>query len=166
MVTIVLSFQTFVLPNYLSHFYLFAIGSVGATNALINDLDLQLSNSTHIFYPLITNDATKRFDRKNNLEFIILHYPERNSTYTVTVTPKTILKTQPYAIIITGEVGQYPITIGYTEISSGLTPLAKLFITIATCVTFCFTLFVFWIGFANPTRRKKVQMLYDRYTQH
>lgn len=141
-------------------------GSVGSTNALINDLDLQLSNSTHVFYPLVTNDATRRFDRKNNLEFIILNYPKRNSTYTVTVTPRTISRTQPYSIIITGEIGQFPTTSDESTVNSGLTPLAKLFITIASCVTFCFTLCVIWIGFANPGRREKIRLMYDRYTRN
>lgn len=142
------------------------IGSVGAINALINDLDLQLSNSTHTFYPLITNDATKHFDRKNNLEFIILHYPEKNSTYTVTVTPKTILRTQPYSLVITGEVGQYPITVYEPVVDSGLTRLVKLFIIVAASVTCCLTIFVYWIGFAHPVRREKIRQVYERYTQN
>jgi hypothetical protein len=110
-----------------------------------------------VFYPVVTNDASGRYDRKNNLECILLSYPEPNSTYIVTVTPRSISKTQPYALVITGEVGQYPSSTSQTLITSGLTPMARLFVIVAVCVTCCFTSLVLWVGFANPARRRKLR---------
>jgi len=80
-------------------------GTVGAAKALVNDLDLRLFNDTHSFYPMITNEDGK-YDRINNVEVIVLSRPARNATYTVTVTPHSISRTQPYALVITGEIGR------------------------------------------------------------
>jgi hypothetical protein len=133
------------------------LGSIGSTYALINDLDIQLSNSTHTFYPIITNDGFDRADRKNNLECIVLQYPKANGNYTVTVTARSISRTQPYALVITGQVGHYPVSNSQVVYNAGLTSLARLLVVIACGVTCCFVSFVFWVGFANPQRRKRIK---------
>ncbi|CAE7659611.1 tagC [Symbiodinium microadriaticum] len=76
----------------------------GASTPLANDLDIELTNATHTFYPLVTNQDGK-YDRLNPLEMIILENPEPNSTYTVTVTAYSMTTAQSYALVITGEVG-------------------------------------------------------------
>lgn len=106
---------------------------------------------------MITNDGFGRADRKNNLECIVLHYPRPNGNYTVTVTARSISRTQPYALVITGQIGRFPVSSFEDIYDSGLTPLARLLVIIACGVTCCFVPFVFWIGFANPQRRKRIK---------
>eukprot|EP00602_Paraphysomonas_sp_CaronLab_P004823 CAMPEP_0185022698 /NCGR_PEP_ID=MMETSP1103-20130426/5407_1 /TAXON_ID=36769 /ORGANISM="Paraphysomonas bandaiensis, Strain Caron Lab Isolate" /LENGTH=632 /DNA_ID=CAMNT_0027554897 /DNA_START=589 /DNA_END=2487 /DNA_ORIENTATION=- len=85
-------------------------GTFGSTNALINDLDIELSNSTHNFYPIVTN-SDDMYDRKNNLEVIVLHNPAPGGLYTVKVTPvSVVMGPQPYALVLSGEVGQHEYT--------------------------------------------------------
>ncbi|CAE7515171.1 tagC [Symbiodinium microadriaticum] len=79
----------------------------GAANVMINDLDLMMTDGTDTYYPVITN-LDGKYDRLNNVEAIILFNPPANTTFTVTVTGHSISTTQPYALIISGEVGQFP----------------------------------------------------------
>lgn len=44
------------------------------------------------------------------MEVIILYNPMPNATYTVTVTPHSVSITQPYALIISGEIGEFSYT--------------------------------------------------------
>lgn len=76
---------------------------------MINDLDLKLSDGINTYYPIVTNSEGK-YDRLNNVEVIILFNPPANTTFTVTVTGHSLSTTQPYALIISGEVGAYPYT--------------------------------------------------------
>mmetsp|Transcript_7504 Transcript_7504/g.11144 ORF Transcript_7504/g.11144 Transcript_7504/m.11144 type:complete len:795 (-) Transcript_7504:176-2560(-) len=127
-------------------------GTVGASNALVNDLDLTVSNDTHTFYPLVTNSGGQ-FDRRNNHEFVIIEYPARNASYTVTVTGHSLSRTQPYALVISGEIGEYEYEIDKSEQVSGLSDTARIIIGTMAGFAFCFTACVFWIAFASPTRR-------------
>lgn len=136
-------------------------GTVGSTKILINDLDLSITNGTYTWYPLVTNanEGNKKYDLKNNLEFIYLPLDEieSNTSYTVTVTARTISRTQPYSIVISGEVSEFIYDSSYSNIDSGLSKTARILIIIACVVTFCWTGLIVWIAFLRPTRRKRIQ---------
>ena len=133
---------------------------------LVNDLDLMLSNATHEFGPLVTTDVEGRYDRKNTVEFVVLHHAKRNSNYTVTITGHSISYTQPYALVISGEIGEFdymPKSLYPT--AKGLSKTAKTTMFTMLCLSCFLTACVVWIGFANPERRSAINKAKD-YTNH
>jgi hypothetical protein len=82
-------------------------GTAGSNNPLINDLDVELSDGANTYYPVVTTDTTGKYDRKNNLEVVLLFDPPANTSFTVKVTAHAVSITQPYALIISGEVGEF-----------------------------------------------------------
>lgn len=137
------------------------IGAIGSNNVLVNDLDVTLSNSTHTFYPLVTTDEAQTVDRKNTIEFIILHFPKRNSNYTVTVSPFSISRTQPYALIISGEVGKFEVMSATYSVKKGLSETAKTTMLSMAFLACCLTACVCWIAFAHPERRATINQAKD-----
>lgn len=81
----------------------------GSSTVLLNDLDVTLSDSTNVYYPEISN-SNSNFDRLNPVEIIRLSSPSRNTTYKVTISAHILVKTQPYALVISGNIGQHPFT--------------------------------------------------------
>lgn len=81
----------------------------GSSTVLLNDLDITLSDSINTYYPDVSN-SNSHYDRLNPVEIIRLSTPSRNTTYTVTVSAHILVKTQPYAIVISGNLGKYPYT--------------------------------------------------------
>jgi hypothetical protein len=85
----------------------------GATTVLLNDLDITLTDQdSNTFYPLVVSNSNteSEHDRLNPVEIIRLSSPRRNATYTLTVSAHSLVTTQPYALIISGNIGQYPYT--------------------------------------------------------
>jgi len=81
-------------------------GTIGASKVLINDLDLEIYNSTHSFYPLVTTDSEGKYDRLNTVEVVDISHPVRNAEYTVKVSAHLLVTTQPFALVLSGEVGR------------------------------------------------------------
>jgi hypothetical protein len=84
----------------------------------------------------------------------LLLKPNRN--YTVTVRARSLSRPQSYALVITGEIGEFLYQDSSAKISSGLSDTAKILIIIATILTFCLTILVMYIGFVNPARRRRI----------
>lgn len=85
----------------------------GSTTILLNDLDITLTDQdSNTFYPLATSSSNSgsQHDRLNPVEIIRLPSPRRNSTYTLKVSAHRLVTTQPYALIISGNIGQFPYT--------------------------------------------------------
>jgi hypothetical protein len=93
-------------------------GTVGSAVALVNNLNVKLSNLTHTFHPLTTTPS-RPTDNLNNLEVIILHNPSPNSTYTVTISATSLSIAQPYSLVISGEVNAH---LGQDDGDEGGTP--------------------------------------------
>jgi hypothetical protein len=120
------------------------------TNVLINDLDIELSNGTHAFYPIVT-DTDGKYDRINNMEVIVLYNPMPNTTYTVTVTPHSVSVTQPYALIISGEVGEF-------AYSKKKDPLLVIIAAVLVLIfSGCVVLYIWDCCFRGHKKRKKKQ---------
>jgi hypothetical protein len=76
----------------------------------MNDLDLTLSDGLDIFYPLPVSSASANSssnDRLNPVEIIRLDSPARDTVYTVTVSAHRLLVAQPYALVISGNLGHH-----------------------------------------------------------
>jgi hypothetical protein len=128
-------------------------GSTGTVSTLYNDLDIELYNATHSFYPLITNSDGK-YDRKNPLELIVVENPKRGGVYTLKVSAYSIsVSPQPYALVITGEVGQYNYDETEVVVTSGLTQKAKIAIAVMTILACILISCVLFIGSFNAKRK-------------
>ncbi len=103
---------------------------------MINDLDITLSNSTHTFYPIVRNSQNK-FDRLNNVEVITLDSPVPNSTYVVTVSAYSLSKTQPYALVMTGNIGHYPYSPPKIDYTLYIVAALLIMILLVTCGLVC-----------------------------
>ena len=151
-------------PAYFCLF--FFLGTIGSTRALVNDLDLIVRNKTHIFTPLVTNAVdpitNQRYDRVNNLEFISIH-PCPKCTYSVIVKARSLSRTQPYSLVITGDVGKYTYSDSYSGVTSGLTQRARIAVIVATITAFCLTICVIWIAFGRPVRRRRINEIKEIY---
>jgi hypothetical protein len=123
-------------------------------------------NKTHTFTPLVTNavDPTtnQRYDRYNNLEFITIH-PCSKCSYSVIVKARSLSRTQPYSLVITGEVGKYTYSDSYNGVSTGLTQRARIAVIVATVLAFCLTICVTWIAFGRPVRRRRINEVKEIY---
>lgn len=137
---------------------LISVGTMGTSRNLINDLDLHVTDGTQRWEPMVTNieELGRKYDIKNNLEFIYLDSLTPNTNYTVVVTARSISRTQPYALVLNGEIEHYSYTDSNSGVASGLSRTAKILVIIACCVTFCFTGLVLYIGFVNPRRRTRI----------
>ena len=137
-------------------------GALGTNNVLVNDLDLTISNETHTFHPLVTTDTSGTVDRLNNIEFIMLNQPRRNTNYTVTVSAHSLSRTQPYALVMSGEVGEFEFVgnLGY-ETKKGLSEQARTTMLVMFFLSCCLTACVCWIGYANPERRQTINHAKD-----
>lgn len=95
--------------NYLSVYTDFPAAAQAKT-ILVNDLDISVSNGSHVWYSLhatkeASASATKPpSDRINNVEVIVVPSPSVDSIYTLTVTAKTLQVTQPYALVATSSL--------------------------------------------------------------
>lgn len=79
--------------------------SLGASNLLVNDLDLTITNSTHTFYPYTSYSTTKsHIDHLNTLEIVILENPIPDSIYFINIRGYKISSKQSYSLVITGEI--------------------------------------------------------------
>lgn len=137
-------------------------GTIGSNTILVNDLDITLSNATHTFRPLVTTDKAHTVDRKNTIELIVLHFPKRNSNYTVTVSPYSVSHTQPYALVISGEVGEFEgVLTATSSVNKGLSKNARTTILVMAFLACCLTTCVCWIAFANPERRATINQAKD-----
>ena len=141
----------------------------------MNDLDLSVTDGTSLWSPLVTNAAEfdRRYDIRNNLEFIHLDSLSPNTNYTVTVRARSLSRPQPYALVISGEIGYYTYEDSGSGVSSGLSRTARILVILACCLTCCLTCLVWYIGFGSPTRRRRINnakeiirilenVLYDR----
>lgn len=73
--------------------YTDAVGTVGASVILVNDLTLTVKSPTETFQPL--NSATSHID---NVEMVQIDTPTPSTTYTVKVSATTLSSTQDYAL--------------------------------------------------------------------
>jgi hypothetical protein len=81
--------------------------ALGSSIPLVNDLDLTVSNGTHVFYPYSPyTDTHQQVDRLNNVELILLPTPLTNITYTITVTAYQLSTDQSYALVMTGDIAR------------------------------------------------------------
>lgn len=118
-----------------------------------------MTDGTQIWSPMVTNveELGRRYDIKNNLEFIYLDSLTPNTNYTVTIKARSLSRSQPYALVLSGEIGDYAYTDYNSGVTSGLSRTARILVIVACCVTFCFTGLVLYIGFVNPKRRQRIQ---------
>eukprot|EP00602_Paraphysomonas_sp_CaronLab_P004064 CAMPEP_0185022178 /NCGR_PEP_ID=MMETSP1103-20130426/4903_1 /TAXON_ID=36769 /ORGANISM="Paraphysomonas bandaiensis, Strain Caron Lab Isolate" /LENGTH=783 /DNA_ID=CAMNT_0027554141 /DNA_START=309 /DNA_END=2660 /DNA_ORIENTATION=+ len=75
------------------------IGTVGASVILVNDLTLRVYSPTETLFPLNNDDSDI-----NNVEMVVIDSPLPNTTYVVEVSATSLSSSQPYAIVISGEV--------------------------------------------------------------
>jgi hypothetical protein len=125
----------------------------------VNDLDLSVTNGTYLWSPLVTNanEFDRSYDIKNNFEFIYLNSLKPNTNYTVTVSARSLSRTQPYALVISGEIGYYTYHDSTGNgVSSGLSHTARILVILACCLTCCLTSVVLYAGFVNPARRRRI----------
>jgi hypothetical protein len=109
----------------------------------------------------VTNadELGQSYDIKNNLELISLDLIldlKPNTNYSVTVRARSLAVPQPYALVITGEVGEFLYSDSSNTVSSGLSHTAKVLIIVASVLTFTLTSLVLYIGFMNPARRRRI----------
>lgn len=102
----------------------------------MNDLDISISNETHIFYPYsFSSTSHQHIDRLNPVEVIIISHPSYNSTYQVTVTASKLVTQQPYALVITGNI-YHPSTVISDKPSSSNSILSNtpVYVVVSVCV--------------------------------
>jgi hypothetical protein len=128
----------------------------GATTVLLNDLDITLtdeSSKTNI-YPLVVSSSNSNsqqqqqqgeHDHINPVEIIRLTSPTRNTTYTLTVSAHKLVTTQPYALIISGNIGQYP----YSPPQRDYTMYLLAGLLMMTLITCCILGCVYWMTKRN-----------------
>jgi hypothetical protein len=128
----------------------------------VNDLDVFVTGNQS-YYPLTAKtDTVPPSDRINNLEFISFT-PCPGCSYTVTVRARLLSRTQPYSLVITGDVGKFTYSDSYKGVTSGLTQRAKIAVIVATLSAFCLTVCVFWLAFGRPVRRRRINEVKEIY---
>jgi len=131
-------------------------GTVGSSKILLNDLDVVLANSTHSFRSVVRANAGVS-DAINSVEVILLQFPKLGGSYSVTVTAKSLVAQQAYALIISGNILGNNYTIPSEVVFSGrvgLTNKAKIAISMMTLVAFLLVACVYWIGFYSSKVKK------------
>ena len=131
-------------------------GPVGSGTALINDLDLVITDGD------TTHAAVRAADRLNNVEMVILENPVAGHTYTVEIQCIKLSHIQPYALVLTGENGRVdvPATSG---LDLGLSTLAITAIAVMSGITCCMTLCVYWIAYGSSKRKAAVREANSQY---
>lgn len=81
----------------------------------------------------------------------------------MTVKARSISRSQPYSLVITGQVGQYTYKDEYKGIDSGLTQKARIFVLVAAILAFCFTACVIWLAFGRAARRHRINEVKEMY---
>jgi hypothetical protein len=144
------------------------IGTVGSAKPLVNDLDLTVSNQTHTLYSLTsTLTGSFRSDTKNTVEMIVIHNPMPNTAYNVTVSYSkaaggAVSKTQPYALVVTGEISEYQYSDKSDMVASGLSQKAKIAVGVASGCALFLTLCVCWLVYCTSTRKRKIKEHFER----
>ena len=168
----------------MSHSHLFLAAytdippAVSANIVLVNNIDIILSNGSHVWHSMHANKdpqaAASRApnDRLNNLEVIIVAAPILGSNYTLRVVATSLQAPQPYAIVATSSL--VPVNYTFQSIGSrekpdtGLTIVARAviaaMISIAALLLFyalwfmgflSFLNFDKWCAFVVGTKKKK-----------
>jgi hypothetical protein len=102
----------------------------------VNDLDITVSNETHIFYPYsYSSNSRQHRDRLNPVEVILIPIPSFNSTYQVTVTASRLTTQQSYALVITGNI-YHPSTVKSSKQSTSTSFLSNtpVYVVVSVCV--------------------------------
>jgi len=99
----------------------------GTVKALVNDLDIVLTNGSHSWYSLqsAVNAAVSDIpsDNTNNVEVIVLPQPYIHCNYTLTVHARSLSHTQPYALVMTSHITHLNYTLSDVSLPSESTAI-------------------------------------------